>query len=729
MKKRFLTFLLAIAAVVSCAFGFSACDEQHGTAGVVYEVVDGEASVVGYDGTETDVRIAKTYGGVPVTSIGECAFMDCSSLTSVEIPDSITSINEGAFGYCSSLTSVEIPGGVTSIGPGAFAGCSNLTNITVSKSNTAYQSIDGNLYSKAGETLIQYAMGKTATSVAIPDGVISIGGGAFALDTNITSVEIPDSVTSIGYAAFSGCSSLTEIVIPDSVRSIGTYAFDNCYSLTSVEIGDSVTSIGDYAFYSCYILTSVKIPDSVTSIGESAFSRCDSLTSVEIGDGVTSIGDYAFYYCRSLTSVYITDIAAWCNISGLSNLMRYGSGSKKLYLNNEPITELVIPDGVTSIGNYTFYNCSSLASVVIPDSVTSIGEDAFEDCSSLTGVYITDIAAWCNISFGNSYANPLWYAKNLYLNNQPVTELLIPDGVTSIGASAFAGCDSLTSVVIPDSVTSIGSSAFYECSSLTSVVIPDSVTSIGDYAFLGCSSLTSVYITDIAAWCKISFVNSANPLNSSNLYLNNELVTELVIPNSATFIGDYAFSGCRSLTSVVIPDSVTGIGEWAFAYCDNLTSVVIGDSVTSIGEYAFYDCSSLTIYCEAESRPIRWNYYWNFSNRPVVWGYNKSLEITIPEALALAEAQGQNVLTESKYYITGTVITISNTKYGNMYIQDAEGNKIYVYGCYTVDGVRYDAMENPPQVGDTVKLYSALTSYNGEGQLKNASVIQCTAAQ
>ena len=223
--------------------------------------------------------------------------------------------------------------------------------------------------------------------------------------------------------------------------------------------GKPVTSIGEYAFYNCIGLTSVTIPDSVTSIGKCAFWRCIGLTSVTIPDSVTSIGNLAFYGCSGLTSVHITDIAKWCGISFGSNSDNPLYYAHDLYLNGEKVTDLVIPDSVTSIGEHAFEYCSGLTSVTIPDSVRSIGEDAFLGCSGLTSV-------------------------------------MIPDSVTSIGDSAFYGCSGLTSVTIGNGVTSIGHLAFYECGGLTSVIIPDSVTSIGDEAFYNCTSLERLAIPE-----------------------------------------------------------------------------------------------------------------------------------------------------------------------------------------------------------------------------------------
>ena len=261
----------------------------------------------------------------------------------------------------------------------------------------------------------------------------------------------------------------------------------------------------------------------------------------------------------------------------------YGREYTEIVVIPEEVTFMNRTRKVTSIGENAFRDCFTLYYVTIPNSVTSIGKDAFSGCTGLKKVIVQDIAAWCGISFGSENANPLYYAHHLYSDeNAEITNLVIPNSVTSIGDWAFSRCSGLTSVTIPNSVTSIGDYTFYVCSGLTSVTIGNSVTSIGNGAFAGCSGLTSITIPN-----SVTSIGSGAFSGCSGL-------TSVTIPNSVTSIGNYAFSSCSGLTSVTIPNSVTSIGSCAFLNCKSLTSVTIPNSVTSIGSEAFYKCTGLT---------------------------------------------------------------------------------------------------------------------------------------
>ena len=512
MKKNLLILLIALASLphLSAAVGDSFTYD-----GLNYTVLsedDLTVEVARYSSPSGDLSIPSivTYNGsdYTVTSIGYGAFYNCSSLTSVFIPNSVTSIDDEACSWCSSLTSVTIPNSVTFIGDSAFSECSSLTSVSIPNSVTSI-----------GNSVFYWC--RKLTSVTIPNSVSSIGNSAFWGCSSLTSVDIPNSVTSIGYGAFSVCSSLTSVTIPNSMTSIGDVAFWGCSSLTSVDIPNSVTSIGNSAFSECSSLTSVDIPNSVTSIGERAFEGCSSLTSIIIPNSVTSIGEWAFYSCSNLTSVTIPN-----SVTSIGD---------SAFFNCSSLTSVTIPNSVTSIGSSTFYGCSSLTSATIPNSVTSIGESAFRYCSSLTSVAIPNSVTsigewafyWCSSLTSATIPNSVTsIGESAFQYCSSLTSVTIPNSVTSIGDVAFAGCSKLTSVTIPNSVTSIGNSAFSECSSLTSVTIPNSVTSIGDYAFQYCSSLTSV-----------------------------------TIPNSVTSIGFSAFYGCTNITKIInlnpTPQSIT----------------------------------------------------------------------------------------------------------------------------------------------------------------------------
>ena len=367
------------------------------------------------------------------------AFLGCTSLSCIVIPNSVTYIGDDAFSM-TALSSVVIPNSVTSIGKGTFWNCTFLSSIVIPNSVTSIekQAFDGCT---------------SLSSIVIPDSVTNIGERAFSSCTSLSSIVIPDSVTDIGESAFSSCTSLSGVVIPNSVKSIGESAFSSCTSLSGIVIPNSVKSIGYRMFSSCTSLSSIVIPNSVTSIGDSAFWDCTSLFSIIIPDSVTSIGSCAFSNCSSLSNIVIP--ASVTNMDG--NPFLYWNGILTVLSSSFFYANDVLIDNVKKT-IIAFRNKES--SYIIPNSITGIGPNAFSHCETLSNIFI-------------------------------------PNSVTSIGDSAFWGCTSLFSIIIPDSVTSIGSCAFSNCSSLSNIVIPNSVTIIGFNTFYRCDSLSSADKDDI----------------------------------------------------------------------------------------------------------------------------------------------------------------------------------------------------------------------------------------
>ena len=486
-----------------------------------------------YDGGLSTIKIPNS-----VTSIGKNAFTHCGNLDAVELPSSITKMEDGLFAS-SSISKVIIPNSVTTIGKSVFANCKNLKYIELPAS---LKTIDGPIFNEGtylaairitattpptvGTDLSEYFSVSDPSGSSYESTILYVPAGckskyrAAKVWKNFTNIvedvpyqqpavtEIEKEVDGITYllnrkdrtAKVIKGMDTGKVSIPESV----TVDWDKY----------TVTSLGTYAFDGFLNLTEVSLPEQMTSIGYGAFQGCKRLASIDIPASVTEIGGSAFRNCRNLESVSI-------------------------------------PSTVTTIGDFAFATCPKLESISIPKSIAAVGYEAFRDCYNIKKVEIEDLGQWCNIDFKSDQSNPLYYARHLYMNGQEVTEVVIPDTVTQIGATAFIHCENLRSVTLPKALASIGESAFEECFGLSEVSLPKTLKAIRNNAFANCVNLSGV-----------------------------------ALPDSVTIIGLNAFAGC-DLSSISIPASVSSVGGYAFGDCSNMTSITIECPVRVIDYNAF----------------------------------------------------------------------------------------------------------------------------------------------
>ena len=384
------------------------------------------------------------------------------------------------------------------------------------------------------------------------------------------------------------------VVIPESVEYVGeTYP---------------VLYIGEGAFQGCEALTDVYMADGIRGMEYRAFHGCKNLSSVRISKEMSFIAGPVFEGCQSLSIIKIPDLAAWCGVYIYpSSGGVYGMAKAPSEFFNEAslcddegnvITELVIPEGITTVYNYVFHGCQSLVSVKIPESVASVGEFSFSGCRNLE-----------TVTFPNEMESIGW--KAFYMC-ESLKEIKLPSSLKEIPEQMCVRCSSLLSLTLPENLESIGPMAFSGCTSLTTIKIPSSLKSFGMSAFSECR-LQKVIISDLAAWCSISSFDGS-PLYGAHLFIGDEKVVDLKIPDGVTTLPGYAFVGCQGLNSVdlnqvetigegtfmesdlqhvVASDCLREIGYSAFTGCNNLSTVRLSSNVNAFSEWAFYSCQSL----------------------------------------------------------------------------------------------------------------------------------------
>ncbi|MHB9140699.1 MAG: leucine-rich repeat domain-containing protein [Paludibacter sp.] len=507
--------------------------------------------------------------GENVSSIGDYAFIGSTNLKNIIVPNAVTSIGQSTFAGCSSVTGITLGSSVAQIGSGVFTGCSSLLNINVDNANTTYSSINAVVFSKDQLTFIQYPTGRSGE------------------------YEIPDFVKTIGTNAFMSCQGLQSIIIPQSITSVQSSAFANCSGLTSVSIGhidnisSAVVSIASDAFTSCINITKLILNKnfSFTSGDNSAFKNLTSLATLQIGNGVTSIPDYSFSGCSGLSTLRLGQNNNVGNViltvsvyafSGCSNLTTLELNRNMNISGYESpfttISTLSVGNGVTFIGDQSFYQCINLSSILLPSSVTKIGNGAFQYCSKLDSISFPGINTIGQSAFWGCTA---------------LTSVAIPIAVKIIQSSTFYGCSALSSLSLGDSITQIQDNAFFGCIKLPAIVIPNTVKSIGNYAFSGCTGLTSVIpgtsLTSIGTYA----------------FSGNNALQSIQFPGSLTNIADNAFENCSGLMSLLIPGTIKTIGAGAFTNCSGITTLTIGDannpgSPLSFATFPFAGCTGVT---------------------------------------------------------------------------------------------------------------------------------------
>ncbi|MBQ8885046.1 MAG: leucine-rich repeat domain-containing protein [Clostridia bacterium] len=617
--------------------------------------------------------------GKGVLAIGKNAFYNCTKLTEIVMGEKVQVLDVYAFAKCAELVSVTFSDSVKEIGAGAFMDCVKLATINLGSGiegigyvafyNTALWNAAENMV-YVGKWLVDCKV-KDAGIYQIAEGTIGIGGSTFYKCNTFSQMIIPDSVKIIDDAAFESCAQLTNVVIGAGCERIDDHAFFGCVNLQYVQLGaydfdlqeitsSSLKSIGYRAFYGCTLLSSIVIPETVEIIKSYAFRKTDMYKKAESGsalvyagnwlvdfnqdgvissimgggdgnfavaDGTVGVAEYAFF-----NAAYIFGVSFPESVKTISRAAFYQAAN---------IEKVTLPSTLKRIEEYTFYGCPYLFEIELPQELEYIGRSAFYECSfmgcgvSEDGTMVVDKEATLVIPDSVKTIEDYAFYRCGYMATDRETgevfyygidNLVLGNGVKSIGINSFNKFFSLKNVTIGSGLESVGEKAFYTCPALETVTIGSSVKKIENRAFYGCASLKSVTIpANVETIEKYAFYKCSS-------------LQSITLEEGVKVIGDYAFSGCTKLKTLILPDSLTSIGKQAFRNSKALKSVTLSKNLVTMANHAFYGCTNMTVYTEYESIPEGWSVRWNSSYQPVIWGVTLSEEGYVASFTKTAES-------------------------------------------------------------------------------------------
>lgn len=559
-------------------------------------IIDGTGAIDSnmFWGTSTIKKLVIEEG---ITSIGSGAFGHCvteitlpetlitigtnafyqSDFESVKLPESLISIGNGAFQE-SGLKEIEIGKNVKSIGENAFF-LSAIEKITVSPENDYFSSDeDGVLFTKNKSVLLCYPTKKSDGEYILPSEVKKIEKNAFS-HSSVKKVVFPEGIEEIGLSAFEYSRDLISINLPQSLDIISSRAFYCCASIAELELPEQLSVLGSYAFYNVGTnngLRSLRIPGGIKSIGIFAFSGCSNLTYLTLEEGIEEIGSGAFNNTSIIKAEIPGSLRSYQRIfSSYNKTLRelvFAEGIREIYTqqfaNLDALESVTLPDSLVKIGYGAFYACGKLRKVRFPEKLVSIGPSAFAYCRSLT-----------DIEFGENLET-IEYCAFEYCDK--ITCVTLSGNIKTVEASAFKNCASLEEVIFNDKLQSIGNSAFEGTALKGDLVFPGSLRCVGKSAFYSLSNIGSITLND-----------GLTEIGEKAFYAAINKAESLVIPDSVTKMGDYAFACCRSLKSIKVSENINTISSYAFSYCSSLENPILPSSLKKISSGVFSNCTSL----------------------------------------------------------------------------------------------------------------------------------------